>query len=48
MTKKDLARKQAEHMKSVNGNVDVERMITVLMKHMTTHELEKAVENWNK
>lgn len=40
MTKRELARKQAEHMNSINPNVNIERMTEVLATKMTKHELE--------
>ncbi len=44
MTKKEMAKKVAEHMNSINKNVDIERMTAVLTKGMTTNELKKLVE----
>ena len=48
MTKKELARKQAEHMAEIRKGLDVDRTTENLYKNMTTRELEKAIENWNK
>lgn len=48
MKKSELARIQAEHMNSVNSEVNIERMTKVLVKGMTTEELKKAINNWNK
>lgn len=46
MTKKEMAKKVAEHMNSINKNVDIERMTAVLTKGMTTNELKKLVERY--
>ena len=40
MTKRELARKQAEHMNRINPNVNIARMAEVLASKMTKHELE--------
>lgn len=43
MTKKEMAQKVAEHMNSINKNVDIERTTAVLVKGMATNELKKLV-----
>lgn len=48
MTKKELARKQAEHMAEKKIGLDVERTARNLYKNMTTNELKKAIANWSK
>lgn len=40
MTKKEMARAIAENMNKVNGNVNIERQTAVLLKGMTSHEIE--------
>lgn len=42
MTKKELAKAVATEMNKINSNVNIERMTKVLLKGMTTHELECA------
>jgi len=43
MTKKEMARKVAEHMNKINSNVNIERQTIILMKGMTTNELKKLM-----
>ena len=40
MTKREMAKVIAENMNKVNGNVNIERQTVVLMKGMTSHEIE--------
>lgn len=48
MTKKELARKQAEHMAEIRKGLDIERTTEILYKKMTINELKKAIANWSK
>jgi hypothetical protein len=48
MTKKELATQIAQHMNKVNSNVDIERMIKVLSKSMSIHELECCLRSYNR
>ena len=48
MTKKELARKQAEHMAELRKGLDIERTTEILYKKMTINELKKAIANWSK
>lgn len=43
MTKKELATIRAEQMKAVRPSINIERTTKVLMKSMTSTELEKAI-----
>ena len=43
MTKKELAKELATEMNRINNNINIERMIKVLMKGMTTSEIESAL-----
>lgn len=43
MTKKELATIRAEQMKAIRPSINIERTIKVLMKSMTSTELEKAI-----
>ena len=43
MTKKELAKALATEMNRINNNINIERMIKVLMKGMTTNEIESAL-----
>lgn len=48
MTKKELAQIVAEHMNKINKTVNIERTIKMLMKNMTTHELQACIRNYQK
>ena len=48
MTKRELARKQAEHMATIKKGIDIEKLTRALENGMTTRQLEKAINNWNK
>lgn len=48
MTKRETAKEVAIEMNKINNNVNITRMIGVLMKGMTAHELEKALEGYRK
>ena len=48
MTKKEIAQAVATEMNKINSNIDIERITKVLMKGMTTHELEAALRGYTK
>lgn len=48
MTKRETAKEVAIEMSKINSNVNVTRMTEVLMKGMTAHELEKALEGYRR
>lgn len=48
MTKKQLATKVAEHMNTINNNVDIKRQTKVLMNSMLKSELENALKSYEK
>lgn len=48
MTKKEIAKAIATEMNRINSNVNIERMTKVLMKNMTTSELESALRGYTR
>lgn len=48
MTKRETARQIAKHMNQINKSVDIERQTALLLRGMTKHELDKALESFTK
>jgi len=48
MTKKEMAIEVATEMKKIREDVEIERMANVLMKGMTTSELEAALNGYKR
>ena len=48
MTKREIAKAVATEMHKVNTNVNIPRMTEVLMKGMTAHELQKALDHYTR
>ena len=48
MTKRETARKIAEHMNRINKEVNIERQTKILIAGMTTAELRKALNSYER